>query len=100
MTVRVVQFATGTVGRQAMKLVLDRPELAYVGGYVTSEAKAGRDLGELAGRPPIGITATSSLAAICALEADVVLHMPLPSARAGDDPGHDEDVICALLESG
>ena len=37
---RVIQWATGTVGRQAIKLVATRPDMQLVGTYVTSAAKA------------------------------------------------------------
>ena len=97
---RVIQWATGTVGRQAVKLVTARPDMTVVGAYVTSKEKAGRDIGELAGMAPLGVSATDDIDAICALDADCVVHSPLPSARAGVDPGLDTDIICRLLASG
>ena len=99
-TYRVVQWATGAVGRQATRMVLDQPHLDHVGCYVTSPAKAGRDLGELVRRSPVGVVATSDIDEICAIDADVVLHMPLPSARAASDPEYDTAMLERLLRSG
>lgn len=101
MPYRVVQWGTGNVGRMAIDAVLARPDMELVGCYVTSPAKHDVDVGELLGREPIGVRATNDLSAIETLDADCVLHMPLPSAQVNaDDPGHDTDVLCGLLASG
>ncbi len=97
---RVIQWATGTVGRQAIAAVAAHPEMELVGCYVTSPAKVGRDAGELAGIDALGVAATDDIAALCAMPADCVIHAPLPSARAGADPGLDLEVICRLLAAG
>ncbi len=97
---RVIQWATGAVGTQAARMVHAHPEMTLVGGYVTSEAKVGRDLGDLVGVGPLGVVATDDVDEICRTEADCVLHTPLPSARVGDDPDLDTRIICRLLESG
>jgi hypothetical protein len=100
MTHRVVQWATGNVGRHALRAVLERPGLELAGVYCSSSAKAGRDAGELAGTEPTGVLATDDVDAIVALGADVVIHAPLPSLVHGDDPDRDLRDICRLLESG
>ena len=101
MTYRIVQWGTGNVGRMALEAVLGRPDMELVGCYVTSPDKHGRDVGELLGRPAIGVTATNDASAIEAMDADCVLHMPLPSAQANEhNPGLDTDVLCSLLASG
>jgi 4-hydroxy-tetrahydrodipicolinate reductase len=97
---RVIQWATGTVGRQSIRLLADHPEMEIVGAYVTSAAKRGRDVGEIAGLAPLGALATDSGDEICAMNADCVVHTPLPSARAGNDADLDTRMICRLLESG
>ena len=97
---RVIQWATGAVGKQAARMVHAHPEMTLVGGYVTSESKVGKDLGELIGVDPIGVVATDDIEEICALDADCVIHAPLPAARVGDDPDLDTRIICRLLESG
>jgi hypothetical protein len=91
MTYRVVQWATGLVGKEAIKGVLAHPELELVGCWVHSADKVGRDVGELCDLDPIGVKATGSIDDICALDADAVVYAPvLASTR---------DVI-RLLESG
>jgi len=100
MSIRVAQWGTGNVGRHALDAVLAASDLELVGCFVTSEAKIGRDVGELLGRDAVGVVAVGTLGEIIAARPDCVLHMPLPSAQVGDDPGHDTDVICELLGAG
>lgn len=91
MVYRVVQWATGGVGVAAIKGVLEHPDLQLVGCWVHSEAKNGRDVGELIGSEPIGVAATNSVEEILALDADAVVYSPLMP--------NPEEVI-ALLRSG
>ena len=96
MTLRVVQWATGPVGRHAMAAVVDHPDLELVGCFVYDESKAGRDAGELAGLDQIGVIATRDREAILALDADCVLFM----AQGDADPAGALADICPLLASG
>jgi hypothetical protein len=91
MALRVVQWATGGVGIAAIKGVLEHPELELAGCWVHSSEKAGRDVGELIGAEPLGITATNSVEEILALDADAVIYSPLL-------PNPDE--VAALLRAG
>jgi hypothetical protein len=100
MGLRVIQWATGNVGRSALRQILAHPELELVGCLVHSDEKVGKDAGELCRQPPTGVFATSSIAEILELDADCVSHMPLPSAQYGDDPDADLRNICRILESG
>jgi hypothetical protein len=94
--IRTVQWATGTVGRHAAIAVHRHPDLELVGAYVYSEAKAGRDVGEICGMGDIGVTATSDPDEIVALDADCVLYMP----QGEMNPMGALDDICRLLASG
>ena len=88
---RVIQWATGFVGQEAIKGVLAHPELELVGAWVHSPDKVGRDVGELCGLTPIGVQATGDLDEICAIDADCVVYSPvLASTRT----------VARLLESG
>ncbi|MFF0493984.1 dihydrodipicolinate reductase [Nocardia sp. NPDC004068] len=79
---RVVQWATGGVGKAAIEAVLAHPELELVGCYVYSEDKSGKDVGEILGGAPLGVVATNDVEAILALDADAVVYAPLiPNAR-------------------
>jgi hypothetical protein len=91
MTYRVIQWATGLVGKEAIKGVLAHPELELVGAWVHSADKVGRDVGELCGIGPLGVQATGSMDEICAIDADAVVYSPVLASTA--------DVI-RLLESG
>jgi hypothetical protein len=73
---RVIQWATGSVGRLSVAAVHEHPELELVGALVYSDAKAGRDVGDLCGIGPIGVKATKDPDEILALDADCVLYMP------------------------
>jgi 4-hydroxy-tetrahydrodipicolinate reductase len=88
---RVVQWATGNIGLRSLRAVIEHPDLELVGLYVYSDAKAGRDAGELCGLSPTGVLATHDVDEIVALGADCVLYM-------GDRP--DVDSLCRLLEAG
>jgi hypothetical protein len=91
MSLRVIQWATGSVGVAAIKGVLDHPELELVGCWVHSEAKDGKDVGEIIGTSPLGVTATNSIDEVLALDADAVIYAPLmPNAEE----------VAALLRSG
>ena len=47
---RVIQWATGSMGKTCLRAVIDHPDLELVGLYVYSEKKAGVDAGDIAGR--------------------------------------------------
>jgi 2,4-diaminopentanoate dehydrogenase len=91
MALRVVQWATGGVGVAAIRGMLEHPDLELVGCWVHSEGKAGKDVGEIIGTEPLGLTATNSVDEILALDADAVVYAPLL-------PNPDE--VGALLRSG
>lgn len=90
-TYRVVQWATGTIGRRALRGVIEHPNLTLVGVHVHAPDKAGRDAGDLCGLDATGVTATSSIDEILALRPDCVLYMPLAL---------DVDEVCRMLASG
>jgi hypothetical protein len=93
---RVIQWATGTVGRHAVVAVHDDPDLELVGALVYSRAKEGRDVGEIAGIGAVGVEATCDIDRILALDADCVLYMP----QGEMNPNGAVDDICRLLASG
>lgn len=88
---KVIQWATGGVGKAAIENVLRHPELELAGCWVHSADKNGRDVGELLGRDALGVTATSNIDDVLALDADCVVYSPLI-------PNDDE--VKAILGSG
>ncbi len=91
MAIRVIQWATGGVGRAAIEGVVRHPDLELVGCWVHSSDKAGRDAGELAGIPAIGVAASAEEDAVLGLDADCVVYAPLVP---------DEAQVARILRSG
>jgi hypothetical protein len=89
---RVVQWTTGNVARQAVRAVLADPDLELVGVFAHSPDKVGRDVGELVGLDePVGVLATNDVDRLLSLAPDCVVYMPLFP---------DVDEISRLLRAG
>jgi 4-hydroxy-tetrahydrodipicolinate reductase len=88
---RVVQWATGNIGRRALREVIRHPNLELAGVVVYDEAKVGMDAGALCGEAPTGIAASTDHAGAIALDADCALYMPQQA---------DLDEVVAMLERG
>lgn len=88
---RVIQWATGGVGKAAIQGVLRHPELELVGCWVHSADKDGRDVGKLIGVDPIGVAASTDVDALLATDADCVMYSPLLP---------DDQVVMKILRSG
>lgn len=95
MAYKIIQWATGEVGMQCLREVIQRSDLELAGLFVYSKEKEGRDAGEIAGLSRTGIKATRNREAILCTDADCVIYTPL----AADMAQLDEDVV-ALLSSG
>ncbi|MDP3852302.1 hypothetical protein [Phenylobacterium sp.] len=93
---RVIQWATGAMGKTCLRAVIDHPAMELVGLYVYGEDKAGRDAGDIARRPPTGVIATRDVEEILALDADVVIHC----ARLAPPYGSHDAEILKLLAAG
>lgn len=94
--IRTMQWATGSMGRTALRRIIDEPSLQLVGVHVYDPAKVGLDAGAIARRPETGVKATSDIESVLAIDADVVLHTPrltLPYQAMAED-------VIRLLESG
>jgi hypothetical protein len=83
MAYRVIQWATGHVGRLAIEGVLAHPELELAGVWVHSPDKAGKKFG--------GVAATNDVDEVLAIDADCVVYTPLL--------GHTAEVT-RILEAG
>ncbi|MCV7410056.1 NAD(P)H-dependent amine dehydrogenase family protein [Mycobacterium florentinum] len=71
---KVGVWGPGSMGVIALRGVIDHPELQLTDLVVHSDAKAGRDAGELCGIAPVGVLATQDPAAMLAGEADAVVY--------------------------
>lgn len=96
MSYRVIQWATGSMGKTCLRAVIDHPDLELVGLLVYGKSKTGRDAGNIARCDTTGVIATRDIDAILALDADVVLHCP----RIQPPYAHHNKEICQLLASG
>lgn len=96
MKYRVIQWATGAMGKTCLRAVIDHPAMELVGLYVYGDDKAGRDAGDIARRPPTGVIATRDVEEILALDADVVIHC----ARLAPPYGSHDAEILKLLAAG
>nr|WP_090345587.1 dihydrodipicolinate reductase [Mycolicibacterium malmesburyense]CRL78077.1 dihydrodipicolinate reductase [Mycolicibacterium malmesburyense] len=89
---RVIAWGTGAVGVEMITAIFDdRSAFDLVGARVYSADKDGADVGALVGRDPVGVTATTDVDKILALDADCVLYTP-----RNTDVGE----VCAILASG
>lgn len=91
MVAKVIQWATGGVGRAAVAGVVAHPDLELVGCWVHSADKAGSDVGELCDLDALGVKATGDVEELLSLDADCVIYSPLMA-----DPG----TVVRILESG
>ena len=89
--IKVIQWTSGGVARETTRAILSHPDLALIGMYAYSEAKAGCDAGELVGLAPLGINATADIDQLIGLKPDVVSYNPLYP---------DIDQLCQLLSAG
>ncbi|MCU1357097.1 MAG: putative Dihydrodipicolinate reductase [Acidimicrobiales bacterium] len=96
MSIRVIQWATGTVGIHAVPAIVAHPKLELAGLWVHSDSKAGQDAGTLTGGEPVGITATQDGDALLALDADCICYTASSDIR----PDGVIDDICRFLASG
>ena len=94
---RVVVWATGTVGRHAIAGIDAHPDLELVGVWVSSPAKDGRDAGDLAdlGRD-LGVRATTDRQALLDLRPDAIVH----TAMTDDRPFEAVEDLIGFLEAG
>lgn len=93
----MIQWATGAVGRLALRALIEDPQFDLVGVYVHSPDKAGRDAGELAGLPVrTGIPATNDAAHLLSTRADCVVYTAVGETRVRDAVSE----IAGLLRSG
>jgi hypothetical protein len=104
---RVIQWATGGTGKNALRQILRHPELELVGVWVHSQTKVGLDAASLCDWPePTSVFATNDVSAILELDADCVSYMrtnpyyPVEADERASEVDYVIDEICQLLRSG
>ena len=82
MTLKVVQWSTGNVGRHAIAGIDARPELELAGVWVSSPEKDGQDAGKLAGLDrDLGVFATTDADALLASKPDCIVYTAMADNR-------------------
>lgn len=85
MAIRVAQLGTGNVGVHALRSLITNPEFELTAVWVSSDAKAGKDAGSLAGLDvSTGITATTDLDAVLATKPDCAVYTALADHRLAE----------------
>jgi len=96
MPLRVVQWATGNVGRHTLAGIDVHPDLELVGVFVSNPDKVGRDAGELAGLGrSLGVAATSDADALLALNPDCIVHTAMADDRIFEALGDLEKLLAS-----
>jgi hypothetical protein len=82
MAIRVAQIGTGNVGVHALKALITNPEFELTGVWVSSDAKAGKDAGELAGlNVSTAVIASTDLDAVLATGPQCVVYTAMADNR-------------------
>lgn len=99
MAYRVIQWATGDVGKSALAGIIGHPDLELVGTWVHSADKDGCDAGEICGLEPVGVRATRDKEALLGMDADCVCYTV---GRAWMQKGKEELIgeLTRILRSG
>ncbi|MGH3722855.1 MAG: NAD(P)H-dependent amine dehydrogenase family protein [Mycobacterium sp.] len=79
--VKVGVWGPGSMGVIALRAVIDNPELQLTDVVVHSEAKVGRDAGELCGTSAVGVLATADQETLINGDADVVVYAAAANLR-------------------
>lgn len=93
---KVGVWGPGSMGLIALRGVIDHPHLQLVDVIVHSDAKSGRDAGELCGAAKTGVITTQDPAALLAGDADVVVY----AAAANSRPAEAIDDMVSILRAG
>src|SRR6476661_139227 len=84
-TFRVAAIGTGNVGRHALSQLITDQRFELTGVWVSSDSKAGKDAGELAGLDvSTGITATTDLDAVLATKPQCAVYTAMADNRLPD----------------
>ena len=91
MSYRVIQWYTGSIAREQIRMIHNNPALELVGAVVHHEEKVGIDVGAITKSEDVGVTTVGNIDDGLAIEADVVLY---------NAPFERYDEIVRILESG
>jgi 4-hydroxy-tetrahydrodipicolinate reductase len=83
----VIQYGVGPIGAALLRLMREKKAIEIIGGIDSDPAKAGRDLGEVAGAPdaPWGVPVVADADEMLSKSADLVVHATSSSLAAVTD---------------
>lgn len=81
---RVVVWGTGFVGKMVIAEIVRHPAFELVGVGVSNPDKVGKDVGEICGLEPLGVTATDDIDSLIRLQPDALVHYG-PTAGSADE---------------
>ena len=85
MAIKVAAIGTGNVGVHALRALITNPDYELTGVWVSSDSKAGKDAGELAGLDiSTGITASTDLDAVLATGPQCAVYTAMADNRLPD----------------
>ncbi|WP_029111621.1 dihydrodipicolinate reductase [Mycobacterium sp. URHD0025] len=96
MAITVVHAGTGLTGREALRGLIDDPDLELVGLLVSSQDKIGRDAGTFCGRGDTGVLAHADLDAVLRQKPDCVSYCSTAVGR--EEAAYQQ--IAQILRSG
>jgi 2,4-diaminopentanoate dehydrogenase len=99
MGIRVALIGTGNCGSLALKQLVNDVRFELTGVWVSSDAKVGKDAGELAGLDvTTGVTATNDLDAIIAAKPDCIVYCAMGDTRLPDAMADVRKILAAGID--
>ena len=93
---RVILWGAGTLAAAVVRQLVKRDDFELVGMLCYGDEKVGKDIGDIAGVPALGVAVTNDKEKIHALDADCVL----VSVKDSHDYSELDKEVIRLLESG
>jgi 2,4-diaminopentanoate dehydrogenase len=99
MAIRVALIGTGNCGGLALKQLVQDARFELTGVWVSTDAKVGRDAGELAGLDvTTGVAATNDLDAVIAANPDCIVYCAMGDTRLPDAMADVRKILAAGID--
>jgi hypothetical protein len=99
MAIRVALIGTGNCGSLALKQLVQDARFELTGVWVSTDAKVGRDAGELAGLDvTTGVAATNDLDAVIAADPDCIVYCAMGDTRLPDAMADVRKILSAGID--
>ena len=99
MAIRVALIGTGNCGRLALRQLVNDARFDLTGVWVSTDAKVGKDAGELAGLEcTTGVAATNDLDAIIAAKPDCIVYCAMGDTRPAEAMADIRRILAAGID--